>query len=184
MKRHLRCVECEQEEEPMLIFVGTIKYTDGTIKKLDKGTHPYCATCRSKLGISDELNPGRDLRAEARQVVLDAVQEARGHEKTRMQAHIIMRAVEPWAGGADQILAAIAGRRAPERPQSVFDGISDALHELDPSQMTVSASLALITTLHTVKARIGNWADFTRRTHMYYLVERPDSADRLLAGLL
>jgi len=152
----------------MLVFVGTLKQDD-EIVQLEEGMHPYCASCRENLGISDELNAGRDLRAEARRVTLDSVAEARrifdsGEGKG---LDVIMDAIDNWIGGTDRLFTALGNRR-PARPQEVFDGVSDAMNEVDPATMTPSQALALITVTHTVRDRIENWRGFVGRTHEHF----------------
>lgn len=183
----LKCEECEQQEAPMLVFVGTLQYEDGTIEDLSEGMHPYCTPCREKLNITDELNAGRDLRAEAKQVTLDAVKEARqagdtpsGRDKG---ISIIMGALDPWVGGTDGIFAML-GQRRPDRPQEIFDGVSDALSEIDPATITSCQALSLITTTNTVKERIENWEDFVQRTYKHFQEILPDEADAMLRGFI
>jgi hypothetical protein len=166
--RNLKCVECEQTEEDMLVFVGTLRYEDGTVEDLQEGMHPYCTPCREKLNISDELNAGRDLRAEAKQMVLDAVAASEAvTDKENEGINIIYKEIDRWIGGTDKLFA-MMGRPAPERPQEVFDGVSDAYGELDPSKLSVIRSLALITASNTVKDRIPNWEDFVQRTYQHF----------------
>jgi len=171
----------------MLVFVGNLKRTDGQIEKLEEGMHPYCAPCRKKLGISDELNAGRDLRAEAKQVTLDAVAEARRVDEDQDDRDkgisIIMDAVGDWVGGTDSIMAML-GKRAPERPQIVFDGVSDAMGEIDPATMTPTQALGLITITNTTKDRIENWEGFVQRTYKHLQKTLPDRADAIMVGFI
>ena len=106
----LKCVECEQTEESMLVFVGTLQHEDGTIEDLPEGMHPYCDPCREKLNITDELNAGRDLRAEARQAVLNAVEQAEAASRSG-GIDAIMSTLDQWLGGTDQLSECWAGRR-------------------------------------------------------------------------
>jgi len=172
----------------MLVFVGAFMFEDGTIETLPKGVYPYCAPCREKLNITDELNAGRDLRAEAKQVTLDAVEEARqvdrGENSRDKGISIIMKALEPWVGGTDRIFAML-GQRRPERPQEVFDGVSDAMAEIDPATMTPTQALGLITTTNTVKDRIENWKGFVSRTHEHFkTIMSEDEVQGNLAGFI
>lgn len=162
----LKCVECEQTDGPMIVFVGTLMFEDGTIENLQEGMHPYCTPCREKLNITDELNAGRDLRAEARQMTLDAVEEAKNAEMHEGLS-IIMAAIDDWIGSTDKIFGML-GRRTPERPQEVFDGVSDAMGEIDPSTMDASQALALITVTNTISDRIENWKGFVDRTYEHF----------------
>lgn len=171
MTDDLQCVECGLSEERVLVFVKTIKYEDGTIKELPEGMHPHCAPCRKKLSIFDELNPGRDLRAEAKQALLAAVEEARqvvvnGGKRIRGLG-VIMDAVDTWAGGMDG-LHRMLGRRVPSRPSEVFDGVSDALGEIDSSTMTASQAIGLITATNMISDHIPNWDDFVQRTYEHF----------------
>lgn len=185
--RNLKCVECEQTEEDMLVFVGNLRYEDGTIEDLQEGMHPYCVPCREKLNISDELNAGRDLRAETKQVTLDAVKAAKeiedpdGRDKG---ISLIMETLDPWVGGTDSIFGAL-GRRIPERPQEIFDGVSDALAEIDPTAMKPTHALGLITTINTTRDRIENWGPFVERTYEHFKkVMGEDQARRIMAGFI
>jgi hypothetical protein len=184
---NLKCVECEQTEEPMLVFVGTFRYEDGSIEKLPEGMHPYCEPCRKKLNVTDELNAGRDLRAEARRVVLDAVEEARqvdqGDSKRDKGISIIMNAIDTWAGGTDGLLQML-GQKRPSRPQEVYDGVSDALGEIDPATVTVTQALGLITATCSIKSRIKNWNDFVQRTHKHLQEILPERADKIMVGFI
>jgi hypothetical protein len=180
--RNLKCVECGQTEESMLVFVGSFRYEDGTIEELPEGMHPYCDPCREKLNISDELNVGRDLRAESRQVTLDAVNEAQRSDGQR-GVSLLMEALDDWIGSTDGLFA-MMGRPAPSRPQEVFDGVNDALGELDPADMQVRVTLALISVCNTVEDRLPNWKNFVRRAHEHYQKICPEEADSLLKGFL
>ena len=180
----LECVECGQKEAPMLVFVVTLMYEDGTVEDLPEGMHPYCALCREKLNITDELNAGRDLRAEAKQVVIDAERRAGHLSVTRKQIGVVMDALEPWVGGTDGIFAML-GRRPPERPQEVFDGVSDAFAELDPATMTPSMAIAFISATYSVKDRIENWRGFVSRAHEHFkTIMSEDEARGNLVGFL
>jgi len=128
-------------------------------------------------------NSKRNLRNEARQVVLDAIDVSRTKKKPADQIDAVMRPIADWAGSTDKLLVAL-GKPALVRPQAVFDGISDALEELDPAQMSVHTSLALISTLNAVRDRVESWKSFVGRTHEYYRVIRPDDADELLQGFI
>jgi hypothetical protein len=187
MIENLKCVECGQQEEPMLVFVGTYRLKDGTIKKLPEGMHPYCGPCREKLNITDELNAGRDLRAEAKQVTLDAVERARQTDESPegkdKGTSIIMDAVDDWIGGTDSI-AAMLGRRVPKRPQAVFDGVSDAMAEIDPSTLTPTLAIALITITNSTKGRIANWDDFVQRTYKHLQGTMPGQAKNIMIGFV
>lgn len=182
---NLKCVECEQTDEPMLVFVKTLQYEDGTIEDLPEGMHPYCGPCREKLNITDELNAGRDLRAEAKQVTLDAVEEARkvADAGEGRGLDIIMGAIDDWIGGTDSLFAML-GKRRPERPQEVFDGVSDALKEIDPSVMPPTQALCLITVTNTVRDRIENWQDFVQRTYKHLQEIKPNEADAIMKGFI
>ena len=185
MLDNLKCAECEQTEEDMIIFVGTFMFEDGTIETLSEGMHPYCQPCRERLNITDELNAGRDLRAEAKQVTLDAVEEARqvdqGDSRRDKGVSIIMNKVGDWIGGTDSIMQMI-GKRTPERSQEVFDGVSDAMSEIDPATMTPTQALGLITITNTIKARIKSWDDFVQRTHAHFKTIMP--ADKVRGNLM
>jgi len=181
-----KCLECGQSDDPMIVFVGTFRRTDGSIERLPPGYHPYCDPCRERLGITDEMNPGRDLRAEARQVVLSAVGEARTAGKSPSGRDkgigIIMRAIDPWIGGVDGFYRML-GRNVPDRPAEVYDGVSDAMGELDPATMTASQALSLITTTNMVRDKIPNWKGFVARTHQHFLtIMDADQARRNLVG--
>lgn len=178
----LKCVECLQTEEDMLVFVGTLMFEDGTVENLAEGMHPYCEPCRRKLNITDELNAGRDLRAEAKQVTLDAVEAAKKVGKS--EGMDIIMDIDAWIGGTDKIFGAL-GRRTPKRPQEVFDGVSDAMGEIDPSTMGESHALALITVTNPVRERIGNWQGFVDRTYeQFKTVMSEDRARKILVGFL
>jgi len=185
--KNLKCVECSQTEEDMIVFVGTYRLEDGTIEELSEGMHPYCEPCRRKLNITDELNAGRDLRAEAKQVTLDAVEEARqvdqGESKRDKGISIIMDKVGDWVGGTDSIFRML-GQRRPERPQEVFDGVSDAMGEIDPATMTPTQALGLITITNTISDRIANWEDFVQRTYKHLQATLPDRADAIMQGFI
>jgi len=180
---NLKCVECERSNEPMLVFVGAFRYEDGTIENIPEGMHPYCDPCRENLNISDELNAGRDLRAEARQAVLDAVEETQADKDDDQRLDIIYDVIDAWVGGTDSIFGML-GRRTPTRPQEVFDGVSDAFGELDPTKMSVVLSLGLITAANTVEDRIPNWKDFVQRTYKHLQETLPDRADAIMKGFL
>lgn len=129
------------------------------------------------------LNAGRDLRAEAKAVTLGAVKEAAALGD-QAGIKVIMNALEPWVGGTDRIFAML-GRPAPIRPQEVFDGVSEALAEIDPADMEITHSLGLITTTNTVKERIPEWLRFVKRSYAHYLdAEGEEKADALIKGFL
>jgi len=182
---NLKCVECGQIEEPMLVFVKTMRYEDGTIEDLPEGMHPYCEPCREKLNITDELNAGRDLRDEAKQVTLDAVEEARQAGKSESGRdkgiRIINKRLGAWIGGMDG-LQALLGRQVPLRPPEVFEGVSDAMEKIDPADMTISCSLALITITNEGQSKIPAWKGFVERCYQHYRITAPGRADKLLAG--
>jgi len=180
----LVCVECGQKKDPMLVFVGTFMYEDGTIEDLPEGPHPFCGPCRANLNITDELNAGRDLRVEAKQVVLDAERRAGLLSLTRKQVNVVLGAMDPWVGGSDMIRAML-GKGQPERPQEVFDGISDAFAELDPTTMTPSVALAFISVTYPAKDRIVNWRCFVSRAHKHFkTIMTEDEARRNLTGFI
>ena len=171
----------------MLVFVKTMRQR-GEIVQLEEGMHPYCDPCREKLGIDDELNAGRDLRAEAKQITLDCVEEARradrGEDERDKGVSIIMEALNPWVGGTDSIFRMFTDRHVPERPQEIFEGVSDAMAEIDPATMTPTQALGLITVTNTVSERIENWDDFVQRTYKHLQETLPDRADAIMRGFV
>ena len=185
---NLQCVECGQTEEPMIVFVGTMRHEDGTIEELPEGMHPYCDPCREANNITDELNAGRDLRAEAKQAVLDSLAEAvaAGESPSGRDRgmSVIMSAVDTWVGGTDGIFRML-GRSVPARPPEVFEGVSDALKEVDPTTMKIRHSLALITATNTLRDKLSSWDDFVQRTYDHYKqTEGENRARSLLVGFI
>lgn len=177
----LKCVECGQTEKPMIVFVGTMRYEDGTIEDLPEGTHPYCDPCREKLNIEDELNAGRDLRAEAKKVVLDAVALAKA-EPNKLKGLDYIFEIANWIGSSDELFQML-GRQAPPRPQTVFDGVSDALLEIDPSGLEFTHSIGILSITLPIKDRISGRSTFFSRARDHMTLVDPDRVDKLLGGL-
>ena len=134
------------------------------------------------MNTDGDLNPGRDLCAEARQIVLDAVAAAEADPDDK-GISLIFEAVDSWVGGTDQIFGML-GNGMPIRPQSVFDGVSAALDELDPTTLKVHHTMALISITSTVASRVPGRASFVKRAYAHYLVVRPDDVDALFEGYL
>ena len=172
----------------MIVFVGTYRLEDGTIENLPEGMHPYCEPCRRELQITDELNAGRDLRAEAKQAVIEAVEKAKAiaEETDGLDKGLghLYDVVDTWAGGTDDLFAML-GRRRPERPPEVLEGVNDALKEIDPASMSSTLSCGVITSVCTLKDRLPAWEDFVQRTYEHYkTIHGDDKARRILTGFL
>jgi hypothetical protein len=128
--------------------------------------------------MSDDLNPGRDLRAECKRVVLDAVAAAQEESSKSKGIDTIMKAVDLWIGSTDWVRS-MTGKPTPIRPDSAFHGVSDALVELQPSQLTLRHSLALLTVCYGVRNRIPDYANFFYRLKAYLEAERPGDLDAI-----
>lgn len=177
----LKCVECNQSENPMIVFVGTMRYEDGTIEDLPEGMYPYCDPCREKLNIEDELNAGLDLRAESKQVVLGAVASAKAEADVSIGLDSIFE-IDDWVGGSDGLFQML-GRAAPPRPQSVFDGVSDAFLEIDPTQLEFTHIIGLLSVTLPIKDRISGRSTFFSRARDHMTLVDPDRVDKLLGDL-
>lgn len=166
--RKFNCVECGQDKEDMLVFVGSYVMEDGTVKVLPKGMYPYCKSCRRALQITDELNPGRDLRLEAKRALLAAVDASRDtNTKKSDRLDAIMYVVDDWGGSTDALLSML-GQRPPNRPPEVFAGLSDALGEIDPTTISSEASLTLLTAISSFRDKIENWKPFAYRSYEHF----------------
>lgn len=134
--------------------------------------------------MSDELNPGRDLRVESKETLLDAVAQAQ-EENSMQGCSTIIKALDLWIGGSDK-LRWMLGQwpdGLPIRPDSVFLGASDALSELEPSKIQTSHLLAILTGAFANQHRIPNYRDFYQRVKAHLeAVKPPEDIPGLLMG--
>lgn len=129
---------------------------------------------------SEGLNPGRDLRNEAYFALIDAVVEA--HDvKEQGGIKVVMKVLQSWIGGADQLFAML-GTPPPIRPDEPFLGISDALEELDATQLKPVIMLTILTSCFQVQSRIPYYAKFYAECKVHLEEIRPDEVGAMLRG--
>ena len=133
--------------------------------------------------MSDGLNPGRDLRVEAKEALLKVISSGNYQgSSSRGRSRAIMETLDSWIGGCDNLMHQL-GQPLPIRPDSVFLGISDALEQLDPTKMGLTEILSILTASHTVKDRIPSYKGFVGRLEQHLQTTRPSEVEGLLMGL-
>lgn len=149
-------------------------------EQLRKSSEGHFADC----GEHQELNPGRDLREEAKAVVLKAVGDATRAKTVKAGLDVIYNDVDLWVGSTDNLSRRL-GRRTPQRPQEIFEGVSDAFLELDPTTLPVRFVLALLTLTGQLREETApGRTQFAAQAQAHYEKTRPKDVKGLLGGLV
>ncbi len=127
---------------------------------------------------------GPDTRIEARTAVLIAVtmaNERRARGDSARGLDIILGVVDNLIGSTDALFSML-GHEVPERDEKAFLGVSDALEEIDPTELEASHVLALLSSTSNLQSRIPSYADFYGRALAHFRETRPDELQGLLGG--
>lgn len=131
--------------------------------------------------MSENLNPGRDLRAEAKEAVFTCLENAACMSNVHQGIDIILETLEGWLGSLD-ILFGKLGYPVPIRPIEPFLGVSDALTELDVTGIDTHYILSILTSTHQFKKKIPAYSDFYWRARKHLEKTDPQNVDGLLMG--
>jgi hypothetical protein len=124
------------------------------------------------------LNEGRDLRKECKEVVLDSLAKAEPGDGYR-----IMEAVEPWIGMLDNLFTSLRKYPGkPIRPDGPFLGFSDAIAEIDPETTDLQHLITLLSISFSNQARIPEYERFFDRIESRLKVTDPSRYRKLLKG--
>ncbi len=117
----------------------------------------------------------------AKAAVLKAVSDANASPE-REGVKLLMSEIDPWVGGTDRVMSML-GKPVPARPPQIFAGASEALEEVDVTEMTITNSLALITVMNPVRELVPGWPGLVARAKEHY-ESLGEDAGALLAGFL
>lgn len=139
----------------------------------------------SEMTDSEGLNPGRDLRAEAKQAFLDALAAAHAEPLDRPACRVVMDMLEAWLGGTDNFRArwGMSPEGVPVRPLEPFQGVDDVLKELDVESLKVITIVAILTACLQVQDKLPAHASFYARCRSHLKATSPDDVHGLLVGL-
>lgn len=131
----------------------------------------------------------RDLRAECKEVVLNAIEKATNDPDKDVRIDIILREIEPWLGSLDSLMHRLHGVQKyndgeyvgtinmpgiPIRPDGPYLGFSDALEEIDVDKTDLRIIISLFTLSFRLQKRIPAYRDFYERTKKMIETTKPD----------
>lgn len=121
------------------------------------------------------------VRAEARQVVMEAVRVSSAASDDSAAIDAIIQPMDELIGNLDRLFG-LLGYEIPDRPDEAFLGVSDALAEINPSELTVRQSIALLGSCANLQDRLPGYALFYERARAHLAETRPDEVNELLEG--
>ena len=167
--RKPECSVCGVTDAVLMVFAGCIKRLDGKILPLMEPV-AYCKPCCFTAGFSEELNPGRDLRAEAAAALTGALKCAEELRAAGRKWDALDRVMDvgcDWFGSMGRLSGMLGGGRI-TRGDEAFLGASDALEVADVSKINLTLLIGLMTGLFAHSERIPSWRGFTDRVKLHY----------------